>query len=100
MLLGAVYELTFNSVCLLYLYCSYSITFTNPSTNVFDIVTTTGELRVTRPLDRDTLDGGEYNLRVQARDGGIPMLRDVVSVKVIVQDVNDNAPSFRYPSYE
>lgn len=66
---------------------------------VFDIVPDTGDLRVVAPLDRDVRGGEEYNLRVKARDGGRPPLYSVVSVKVKVTDVNDNAPKIKFLSY-
>lgn len=66
---------------------------------MFDIVAGTGQLRVVTALDSDVAGGDEYNLRVKAVDSGVPPLSSVRSVKVIVEDVNDNPPSFRYPTY-
>lgn len=66
---------------------------------MFDVVPETGQLRVITALDRDVDGGAQYNLRIKARDRGVPSLSSVISVKVVVKDVNDNAPSFRYPSY-
>lgn len=66
---------------------------------MFDIVAETGQLRVITPLNSDVVGGDEYNLRIKASDRGVPSRSSVRSVKVIVEDVNDNAPSFRYPSY-
>lgn len=77
----------------------YSITYGNPYPRVFSIMEDTGQLTVITTLDRDRTGGGEYNLRIKARDVGVPSLSSQVNVKVIVEDVNDNAPSFRYPSY-
>lgn len=66
---------------------------------MFDIIEDTGQLTVITRLDRDRTGGDEYNLRIKARDIGVPSLSSQVNVKVTVEDVNDNAPSFRYPSY-
>lgn len=84
---------------LLHLHCRYSISFGNPVPKVFDISADTGQLRVITELDRERPNGAQYNLRVKARDGGIPSRSSIVNVKVVIGDVNDNAPSFRYPSY-
>ncbi len=39
----------------------------------------------------------EFNLRVKAQDGGNPPLSSNVSVKIMIQDQNDNAPQVLYP---
>ena len=75
------------------------ITYGNPYPRVFNIMEDTGQLTVITALDRDRSGGAEYNLRIKARDVGVPSLSSQVNVKVVVEDVNDNAPSFRYPSY-
>lgn len=85
-----------NSISLV---CRYSITYGNPYPPVFSIVPDTGQLKVVRPLDRDVAGGAEYNLRVKATDQGAPSLNSLVSVKVVVEDVNDNAPIFDYETY-
>ncbi|XP_066594153.1 protein dachsous [Prorops nasuta] len=53
---------------------------------------------VERPLDRE--EKPVYELSVEATDAGIPPLRAVRTFKLIVTDVNDNAPKFTRDHYE
>uniref|UniRef100_A0A672LNC7 Protocadherin Fat 4 n=1 Tax=Sinocyclocheilus grahami TaxID=75366 RepID=A0A672LNC7_SINGR len=60
--------------------------------NSFSINRATGEIRTTRPLDREKV--AQYALRVKATDRGSPPKNTAVKVLISVLDVNDNAPRF------
>lgn len=60
--------------------------------NSFSINRASGEIRTTRPLDREKL--AQYTLKVKATDRGLPPKHTAVKVKIKVLDVNDNAPRF------
>ncbi|XP_040029736.2 cadherin-related family member 2 [Gasterosteus aculeatus] len=80
----------------------YSIEPSQYSGN-FTINPETGVLRNTGKLDREALDpklNGMIELNVTATDKGVPSLSTTVSVNIIVEDVNDNTPQFKAPSYK
>ncbi|XP_053541573.1 protocadherin gamma-A11 isoform X9 [Ictalurus punctatus] len=54
-----------------------------------------GEILAIRSFDFEQTK--EFNIRVKAQDGGNPPLSRNVSVKIIIQDQNDNAPQILYP---
>ncbi|XP_035377230.1 protocadherin gamma-A11-like isoform X1 [Electrophorus electricus] len=54
-----------------------------------------GEIIAVRSFDYEQTK--EFNIRVKAQDGGNPPLSNNVSVKIIIQDQNDNAPQVLYP---
>ncbi|XP_051506046.1 protocadherin gamma-A11-like isoform X4 [Myxocyprinus asiaticus] len=54
-----------------------------------------GEILAVRSFDYEQIK--EFNIRVKAQDGGSPPLSSNVSVKIIIQDQNDNAPQVLYP---
>ncbi|XP_030621866.1 protocadherin Fat 4 [Chanos chanos] len=58
----------------------------------FNINRATGEIRTTRPLNREKT--AQYALRVKATDRGTPPRNTAVKVIISVLDVNDNAPRF------
>ncbi|CAN9514583.1 unnamed protein product [Ophioblennius macclurei] len=60
--------------------------------NSFSINRATGEIRSTRPLDREKV--AVYLLKVKATDRGFPPKNTSVKVLINVLDVNDNAPRF------
>lgn len=60
--------------------------------NSFSINRATGEIRTTRPLDREKV--ARYGLKVKATDRGSPQKNTAVRVLINVLDVNDNAPRF------
>ncbi|XP_048189325.1 protocadherin Fat 4 [Perognathus longimembris pacificus] len=60
----------------------------------FSIHPATGDILVSRPLDRE--DADRYRIRVSAHDSGWTVSTDVA---IFVTDVNDNAPRFSRPSY-
>lgn len=53
---------------------------------------------VERPLDRE--EKPVYELSVEATDAGTPPLRAVRTFRLLVTDVNDNAPKFEQETYE
>ncbi|XP_076861946.1 protocadherin gamma-A11-like isoform X10 [Brachyhypopomus gauderio] len=54
-----------------------------------------GEIIAVRSFDYEQTK--EFSIRVKAQDGGNPPLSSNVSVKIIIQDQNDNAPQILYP---
>ncbi|KAM9740606.1 protocadherin beta-15-like [Menidia menidia] len=54
-----------------------------------------GVINAVRSLDYEQIKWFEFN--VTARDGGSPPLSSVATVRVIVQDQNDNPPQVLYP---
>uniref|UniRef100_A0A3Q3MB37 Protocadherin Fat 4 n=1 Tax=Mastacembelus armatus TaxID=205130 RepID=A0A3Q3MB37_9TELE len=60
--------------------------------NSFSVNRATGEIRTTRPLDREKVS--QYTLKVKATDRGLPPKNTAVRVIINVLDVNDNAPRF------
>ncbi|KAJ8394081.1 hypothetical protein AAFF_G00054250 [Aldrovandia affinis] len=63
----------------------------------FNIDRRSGILSVGKRLDREKQE--KYSFTVIARDNGSPSLQNNVTVKVIVQDINDNSPAFTHPEY-
>ena len=59
----------------------------------FDIDSQTGGLGVIGPLDADLTP--EYKLKVWLNDNVYGMAREVIRVRIVVADVNDNPPTFR-----
>ncbi|XP_039872110.1 protocadherin gamma-A11-like isoform X30 [Simochromis diagramma] len=55
----------------------------------------TGVIHAVRSFDYEQIKWFEFN--VTARDAGSPPLSSVATVKIIVQDQNDNAPQVLYP---
>ncbi|XP_068816244.1 protocadherin alpha-2-like, partial [Struthio camelus] len=70
----------------------YDIISLVPSTvkDVFTVNPSTGEIRLTAPLDYE--DVRLYEIQVEAKDRGTPPLSGHCSVLLEVVDVNDNAP--------
>ncbi|XP_073710550.1 protocadherin gamma-A4 isoform X1 [Misgurnus anguillicaudatus] len=61
----------------------------------FSVNAESGEIIAVRSFDYEQTK--EFNIRVKAQDGGNPPLSSNVSVKIIIQDQNDNAPQVLYP---
>lgn len=61
-------------------------------TGPFSLDATSGILRTSKPLDRETV--AKYELVVQAIDRGTPELTGVASITVVIDDVNDSPPQF------
>ena len=79
---------------------SYSISQQSPSSEppVFELDSSSGTLRLARPLDYSEVK--VYSLVVRASDGGTPSLVGNGSVVVKVKDVNNNPPEFSQESYD
>ncbi|XP_039474848.1 protocadherin-11 X-linked isoform X1 [Oreochromis aureus] len=63
----------------------------------FNIDRRSGILSVGKRLDREKQE--RYSFTVIARDNGSTSLQSNVTVKLIVQDLNDNSPTFTHPEY-
>ncbi|XP_068134762.1 protocadherin Fat 1 isoform X2 [Hyperolius riggenbachi] len=68
-------------------------------TDLFIIDSVTGIVKVLEPLDREKQD--THLLKIEARDQAEhePQLFSTVLLKILVDDVNDNAPTFIPPNY-
>uniref|UniRef100_A0A8C3G2B0 Protocadherin 11 Y-linked n=1 Tax=Cyclopterus lumpus TaxID=8103 RepID=A0A8C3G2B0_CYCLU len=63
----------------------------------FNIDRRSGILSVGKRLDREKQE--RYSFTVIARDNGSASLQSNVTVRLIVQDLNDNSPAFTHPEY-
>eukprot|EP00058_Branchiostoma_floridae_P002319 XP_002587807.1 hypothetical protein BRAFLDRAFT_92256 [Branchiostoma floridae] len=63
----------------------------------FSITSSDGRISLLRTLDRE--DQSEFLLTVLAEDRGSPRLTGTGTVRVLVDDVNDNTPTFDQQSY-
>lgn len=63
----------------------------------FGINSQTGDLYLTRNLDRETVES--YDFHVKAEDKGVPPMSNQAKVTVAVGDINDNPPQFSKPVY-
>jgi protocadherin Fat 4 len=61
----------------------------------FQIDQNSGEVKLRQILDRETLETGQINITVEAKDRGQPPKRNQQCIKIIVDDVNDNIPTFQ-----
>ncbi|NXX50826.1 CELR3 protein, partial [Tricholaema leucomelas] len=77
----------------------YRIVSQQPPTSspVFLINLTTGQLSLSQQLDYETIK--QFEVEVEASDGGQPSLIATTHVVVHVLDVNDNPPEFNQASY-
>ena len=68
----------------------------------FRIDAQTGEIYSLMMFDREIFASTDYAIvfDVVARDNGLERLEDVATVRVAIQDVNDNAPVFRQAVYK
>ncbi len=74
----------------------FSLVPTDVSVNLFTIQSDSGEIRSSVALDRE--ERAEYDLIVAAVDLGYPAMSSTATVLIHVQDTNDHAPIFVYPS--
>lgn len=63
----------------------------------FNVDRRSGVLSVGKRLDREKQD--RYTFTVIAKDNGSTSLQSNVTVRLIVQDLNDNSPAFTHPEY-
>ncbi|XP_010773319.1 protocadherin gamma-A11-like [Notothenia coriiceps] len=61
----------------------------------FSVNAESGEILAMRSFDYEQTK--EFNIRVKAQDGGSPPLSSNVTVKILIQDQNDNPPQVLYP---
>ncbi|XP_026213724.1 putative protocadherin beta-18 [Anabas testudineus] len=61
----------------------------------FSVNVESGEILAVRSFDYEQTK--EFNIRVKAQDGGSPPLTSNVTVKILIQDQNDNPPQVLYP---
>ncbi|XP_062870797.1 protocadherin gamma-A11-like [Trichomycterus rosablanca] len=66
-----------------------------PVASYVSVSADSGVINAVRSFDYEQLK--YFNFRVKAQDGGSPALSSNVTVKVIIQDKNDNAPQVLYP---
>ncbi|KAJ2950025.1 hypothetical protein O0L34_g11362 [Tuta absoluta] len=66
--------------------------------DLFKINASSGQISLLRTLDREAQD--EYTLALVAMDTGSPPLTGSGTVKIVVQDINDNSPEFERQSYK
>ncbi|KAG5675437.1 hypothetical protein PVAND_005341 [Polypedilum vanderplanki] len=62
--------------------------------NMFTLDSLTGQLTIKSKLDRETI--ADYEIRVIAKDQGLPQQSSTATVFLHVDDINDNSPEF-YP---
>ncbi len=65
------------------------------ASTIISVNAESGEILALRSFDYEQTK--EFNIRVKAQDGGNPPLSSNVSVKIMIQDQNDNAPQILYP---
>ncbi|KAK3521188.1 hypothetical protein QTP70_000507 [Hemibagrus guttatus] len=66
-----------------------------PVSSYVSVSTDSGVINAVRSFDYEQLK--DFHFRVRAQDGGSPPLSSKVTVKITVQDQNDNAPQVLYP---
>ncbi|XP_069387760.1 protocadherin gamma-A1-like [Paralichthys olivaceus] len=67
----------------------------NPTSSYVSINSETGVIHAVRSFDYEQIK--ELPLVVKAQDGGSPPLSSNVTVKILIQDQNDNPPQVLYP---
>ncbi|XP_054263289.1 DE-cadherin-like [Macrosteles quadrilineatus] len=79
---------------------TYTLISTSVGQNKFKINPVTGEISTAVMLDRDEPSREkEVYLSVRATDNGRPELDDVCTIKVTIEDINDNPPVFDKVNY-
>uniref|UniRef100_A0A8C0UQK5 Cadherin domain-containing protein n=1 Tax=Cyanistes caeruleus TaxID=156563 RepID=A0A8C0UQK5_CYACU len=79
---------------------TYRITVQRPQTSspMFFINSSTGQLSLSQQLDYEAIN--EFEVQVEASDGGQPSQSTETLVLVHVEDVNDNPPEFSQAAYD
>ena len=77
---------------------TYLLSLTGDSDKTFSIDVHSGDITLLKTLDRELRS--IYTFVVLARDGGMPSQTATAQVTVVVSDVNDHAPVFRFPTDE
>ncbi|KAK0148622.1 Protocadherin gamma-A1 [Merluccius polli] len=66
-----------------------------PVSSYVSVSAESGVIHAVRSFDYEQIK--DFQFRVKAQDGGSPPLSSNVSVKILIQDQNDNAPQVLYP---
>ncbi|XP_029918247.1 protocadherin beta-16-like [Myripristis murdjan] len=66
-----------------------------PVSTYVSVSADSGVIHAVRSFDYEQIK--DFHFRVKAQDGGSPPLSSNVSVKILIQDQNDNAPQVLYP---
>ncbi|XP_077433252.1 protocadherin gamma-A12-like isoform X36 [Vanacampus margaritifer] len=66
-----------------------------PVSSYVSVSAESGVIHAVRSFDYEQLK--EFHFRVRAQDGGSPPLSSNVSIRLVIQDQNDNAPQVLYP---
>ncbi|KAF4082284.1 hypothetical protein AMELA_G00149770, partial [Ameiurus melas] len=66
-----------------------------PVSSYVSVSADSGVINAVRSFDYEQLK--DFHIRVRAQDGGSPPLSSNVTVKITIQDQNDNAPQVLYP---
>ncbi|XP_061786490.2 protocadherin beta-16-like [Nerophis lumbriciformis] len=66
-----------------------------PVSSYVSVSADSGVIHAVRSFDYEHLK--EFNFRVRAQDGGSPPLSSNVSIRILIQDQNDNTPQVLYP---
>ncbi|XP_062250316.1 protocadherin gamma-A11-like [Platichthys flesus] len=65
------------------------------ASSYFSVNAESGEILAVRSFDYEQMK--DFSIRVKAQDGGSPPLSSNVTVKILIQDQNDNPPQVLYP---
>ena len=68
----------------------YTFAISGTNYGKFQLNSVSGVITTSAELDRETISS--YNLSIQISDGGSPQMSAVSRCRILVQDVNDNAP--------
>ncbi|XP_071382517.1 protocadherin beta-16-like [Centroberyx affinis] len=66
-----------------------------PVSSYVSVSADSGVIHAVRSFDYEQIK--DFQFRVKAQDGGSPPLSSNVTVKILIQDLNDNAPQVLYP---
>ncbi len=66
-----------------------------PVSSLVSVSADSGVIHAVRSFDYEQIK--DFTFRIKAQDGGSPPLSSNVSVKIMIQDQNDNAPQVLYP---